>query len=136
MRNSWLCIDANLVIRLVAEPKDETVRELWEQWDAERRQSAAPTLLFYEVSNALYHYREHGLLSGTAMRLALKAALALAPVRRGRPASAGPGPGRAPLAPGRLRCTLPGPGRVPGQEFWTADGHLARAVGDGLSGCI
>jgi predicted nucleic acid-binding protein len=77
MRNSWLCVDANLVIRLVADPKDETVRRLWEQWDVERRQLAAPTLLFYEVSNVLYRYQKQGLMSGAAVRLAFRAALAL-----------------------------------------------------------
>jgi predicted nucleic acid-binding protein len=77
MRSSWLCVDANLVIRLVAEPADATVREQWEQWDADRRQLAAPTLLYYEVTNALYRYQSAGLLSASAVQLALKAALAL-----------------------------------------------------------
>jgi predicted nucleic acid-binding protein len=77
MRNSWLCIDANLVIRLVADPKDDTVWRLWEQWNAEGRQLAAPTLLYYEVTNALYRYQQHGLLSASAVRLAHRAALSL-----------------------------------------------------------
>jgi len=77
MRNSWLCVDANLVIRLVADPKDETVRQLWEQWDADTRKLAAPTLLYYEVTNALCRYRKLGLMSTSSVRLALRAALAL-----------------------------------------------------------
>jgi predicted nucleic acid-binding protein len=77
MHNSWLCVDANLVIRLVADPRDESVRRLWEQWDAEKRQLAAPTLLYYEVSNGLYRYQVQGFLSASAMRLALQAALSL-----------------------------------------------------------
>ena len=77
MRNSWLCVDANLVIRLVVDPKDETVRRLWEQWDVENRQLAAPTLLFYEVSNALYRYQKLGVMSASSVRLALQAALSL-----------------------------------------------------------
>jgi predicted nucleic acid-binding protein len=77
MRNSWLCVDANLVIRLVADPRDESIRRLWEQWDAEKRQLAAPTLLYSEVTNALYRYQMQGLLSGSAARLALKAAFSL-----------------------------------------------------------
>ena len=80
MRNSWVCVDANLVIRLVADPRDGVVERLWEQWDGERRQLAAPTLLFYEVTNALYRYQREGLLSASAVRLALRAALSL-PVR-------------------------------------------------------
>jgi predicted nucleic acid-binding protein len=77
MHSTWLCPDANLVIRLVADPKDRTVRQLWAQWDAEGRQLAAPTLLYYEVSNALYRYQKLGLMGGESVRLALEAALAL-----------------------------------------------------------
>jgi predicted nucleic acid-binding protein len=77
MRNSWLCIDANLVIRLVADPKDGVVQQAWEQWSAERRQLAAPTLLYYEVTNALFRYYKSGLMSASSVRLALKAALSL-----------------------------------------------------------
>jgi len=40
MGNSWLCVDANLVIRLVIEPEYEMIRRLWEQWDADNRQGA------------------------------------------------------------------------------------------------
>jgi predicted nucleic acid-binding protein len=77
MNNSWLCIDANLVIRLVADPSDEAVRRLWEQWDAEKWQLAAPTLLYYEVSNALYRYHKSGMMSMSSVQLALEAALSL-----------------------------------------------------------
>jgi predicted nucleic acid-binding protein len=77
MPSSWLCIDANLVIRLVADPADDSVRGVWEQWDAERRQLAAPTLLYHEVTNALHRYQKLGLMSASSVRLALKAALSL-----------------------------------------------------------
>ena len=72
MNSSPLCVDANLVIRLVADPGDERVRSAWEQWDADNRRIAAPTLLFYEVSNALYRYQRAGMMSGAAVRLALE----------------------------------------------------------------
>lgn len=77
MNNSWVCVDANLVIRLVVEPKDESVRSLWERWDSERRQIAAPTLLPYEVANALYRYQKLGYLGPAEVQLAFRAALAL-----------------------------------------------------------
>ncbi|RLC62307.1 MAG: hypothetical protein DRI48_09705 [Chloroflexi bacterium] len=67
MSNSLLCVDANLVIRLVADPRDEAVRQLWEQWDAEHRQIAAPTQLYYEISNALYRYQHAGMMSEWSM---------------------------------------------------------------------
>ena len=77
MNNSLLCVDANLVIRLVADPAGESAQHLWEQWDAERRQLAAPTLLYYEVANALYRYQKLGYLSASSVKLAFRAALAL-----------------------------------------------------------
>ncbi len=134
MSDSSLCVDANLVIRLVADPKDEAVRQTWEQWDADHRQIAAPTLLCYEVSNALYRYQQAGMMSTSAVRLALKAALAL-PIRlygdrelHGRALD---------LAE---RFSLPAAydahylalADVLGGEFWTADRRLGRAVQDDL----
>ena len=134
MSNSSLCVDANLVIRLVADPQDIVVRQMWEQWDADRRQIAAPTLLYYEVSNALYRYQQAGMMSASAVRLALKAALAL-PVRvYGEPE----------LHQRALdlaeRFSLPAAYDAHylaladwlGGEFWTADRRLARAVHDEL----
>lgn len=130
MSNSWLCVDANLVIRLVADPKDESVRELWDRWDAEGRQVIAPTLLYYEVTNALYRYRRQGLMSLAAVRLALKAALSL-PLHLH---------GEADLHQHALRLaerfSLPATydahylalAEQLGAEFWTADRKLARAV--------
>lgn len=77
MSDSPLCVDAGVVIRLVADPEDEVVRRLWEEWDDERRPLAAPTLLRYEVTSVLYRYERAGLMSADSVRLALGAALAL-----------------------------------------------------------
>ena len=77
MPSSRICVDANLVVRLVADPKDEVVIRLWDQWDAEKCQQAAPALLYYEVTNALYRYQRQGLMSAAAAQAALTAALAL-----------------------------------------------------------
>ncbi len=130
MHSSWLCVDANLVIRLIADPGDELVRQLWEQWDDAGRQLAAPTLLHYEVTNALYRYQKLGLMSASSARLALKAALGL-PIRLY---------GEADLHERSLslaeRFSLPAAydthylalAEWLGGEFWTADGRLARVV--------
>jgi predicted nucleic acid-binding protein len=130
MNSSWLCVDANLVIRLVADPKDKAIRQLWEQWDDENRQLAAPTLLFYEVSNALYRYQRLGIMSPSAVHLALRAALSL-PLRLH---------GEVDLHWRALelaeRFSLPAAydahylavAEWLGGEFWTADRRLARAV--------
>jgi len=65
------------VVRLVADPGDESVGRLWEQWEADGRQLAAPTLLYHEVTNALHRYQHLGLMSASSVQLALRAALAL-----------------------------------------------------------
>ena len=130
MHSSWLCVDANLVIRLVADPKDESVRRLWEQWDAEKRQLAAPTLLYYEVTNVLYRYQKQGLMSASAVRLALKAALSL-PLRLHDEADL-----HWQALDLAERFSLPAAydahylalAEWLGGEFWTADRRLAQAV--------
>ena len=130
MPGSWLCVDASLVIRLVADPADEAVRGLWERWDSEGRRLAAPTLLHYEVTNALYRYQRLGLISPSAVRLALRAALSLPIELRG-----GPELHRRALELAE-RISLPATydahylaraDRL-GGEFWTADAALVRLV--------
>ncbi len=135
MRNSWLCVDANLVIRLVADPKDETVRQLWEQWDTESRQLAAPTLLYYEVANALYRYQKLGLMSASSVRLALDASLALPLELHGetdlhRRAVDLAGRFSLPAAYDAHYLAL---AAQLGGEFWTADAKLAAVVQAELS---
>ena len=61
----------------MADPRDKLVRALWEQWDSEKRVLCAPTLLYFEVTNALYRYQRAELMSSSSMRLALNAALSL-----------------------------------------------------------
>jgi predicted nucleic acid-binding protein len=134
MNRSWLCVDANLVLRLVADPADESIQHLWEQWDTERRQLAAPTLLYYEVANALYRYQKLGYLSASSVQLALQAALAL-PLELH---------GEADLHWRALdlasKCSLPSAydahylalAELLEGEFWTADGRLARTVQSSL----
>ena len=130
MSSSWLCVDANLVIRVVTDPAAEAVQHLWEQWDAERRQVAAPALLYYEVTNALYRYQKLGLIGPTSVQQALEAALAL-PLRLYGEADLH---WRALKLAGRL--SLPAAydahylalAEWLGAEFWTGDGRLARAV--------
>lgn len=77
MANSWICVDANLVVRLVADPQDTIVRARWQHWEEDGYQLAAPTLIHYETTNALYQYKRLGFLSGETVRVALEAMLAL-----------------------------------------------------------
>jgi predicted nucleic acid-binding protein len=130
MSNSWLCIDANLVVRLVAAPRDEAVSQYWDRWVAEGRRVAAPSLLYYEVTNALYRYQKMGLTSASATQMAQKAAFSL-PIRLFGDADLHR---RALELAGRL--DLPAAydahylalAETLGAEFWTADTRLAQAA--------
>ncbi len=77
MKNNWVCVDANLVVRLVADPDDRATWQLWQSWFAVRQPIMAPTLLFYEVSNALYQYHRVQSMSAETIREALDTALTL-----------------------------------------------------------
>ena len=134
MNNSPACVDANLVIRLVVDPEDHIIRSLWERWDASSRRIVAPDVLFHEVSNVLYRYQHVGVMSSQAVRLALKAALAL-PIRLyGRPGL------HARALNLAERLSLPAAydsyylalAEWLGAEFWTADRRLGRAAQDEL----
>jgi predicted nucleic acid-binding protein len=134
MSNSWLCVDANLVIRLVADPTNDAIQALWEDWVTKDRRVAAPTLLLYEVTNAVYRYQKLGYLSSTAAQFALEAALALPIELDGDP--------DLHWRALELAQTLELPAAYDahylalaerlGAEFWTADRHLARRVQDSL----
>jgi predicted nucleic acid-binding protein len=130
MSNSWVCVDANLVLRLVADPADKPIQHLWEKWDSERRQLAAPTLLYYEVANALYRYHNLGYLSASAVQLAFRAALALPIELHGEPdlhwrALSLADKFSLPAAYDAHYLAL---AELLEGEFWTADGRLARTV--------
>lgn len=74
-RSSAVCVDANLIVEGVRDVQRESIRRLWERWRQERRTLAAPTLIHYEVTNALYQYQRHGLLSAAAAEAAQSVAL-------------------------------------------------------------
>ncbi len=80
MPGSWICIDASLVVRLVTDPGDQLVRPQWEQWESDGRRFAAPPLIYFEVTNAIYQYHRHELIGDKSVKLSLEAALSL-PIR-------------------------------------------------------
>ena len=134
MNNSWICVDANLVLRLVADPADEPIQHLWVHWDSEGRRLAAPTLLYYEVANALYRYQHLGYLSASAVQLSFRAALALPLELHGEPdlhwrALSLADEFSLPAAYDAHYLAL---AELLEGEFWTADGRLARTVQSSL----
>ncbi|HEY9705235.1 MAG TPA: type II toxin-antitoxin system VapC family toxin [Allocoleopsis sp.] len=78
MSNNIICIDANFLVRLVSSHPSETIYlQLWTQWKNNNYQIFAPTLCYYEVSNALYRMNKANLLSTENANLALEYALNL-----------------------------------------------------------
>ena len=135
MASSWICVDANLVVRLVADPQDTLVRAQWQQWEDDGFQFAAPTLIHYETTNALYQYERRGFLSVETVRLAQEAALALhltffgdADLHRSALRLA-----QRLALPATYDAHYLAVAERLGAELWTADGRLVQAVRDELS---
>lgn len=60
MRNSPICVDASLIIRLMQSGTYESPTAiLWKEWHEAGRSVVAPSLLYYEVTNAIYRYVIH-----------------------------------------------------------------------------
>lgn len=76
--SSWVCVDANVVLRLVTGGDGaEQIARLWADWREAGLQIAAPGLLAYEVTNALWRYAHVGELEPDEAAMALDTALGL-----------------------------------------------------------
>jgi len=135
MRNSPICVDASVVVRLVGSGAYESpVVQLWKEWHEAGRPLVAPTLLYYEVSNALRRYVADGELLPEEAAETLDAALGLDVALHGD----GDLHRRALALAERL--SLPAAydahylalAERLGAEFWTADRRLIRAVQSAL----
>jgi predicted nucleic acid-binding protein len=74
----WVCVDASFVVPLVTRPHvNSPFPRLWSEWHAAGLRTAAPTLLCYEVTNALHRYVVHGTLLPDEAAAALEVALEL-----------------------------------------------------------
>ncbi|MGI0483178.1 hypothetical protein ACN4EE_20645 [Geminocystis sp. CENA526] len=52
-----ICVDASFIIRLLVTFNPNSQYDLlWEKWQKERLSIIAPSLLMYEVSNALFDW--------------------------------------------------------------------------------
>lgn len=132
--SAMLCVDASLMVRLVADPADKLVAQLWDEWTIDRRRLVAPALIYYELSNALYRYQRAGIMSTETVSLALETALAL-PVsiydERALHQRALDFAARLSL-PAAYDAHYLALADWLGAEFWTADLRLARAVRENL----
>jgi len=77
VNNSPVCVDASFLIRLVVDAEDQLVATRWWTWSDEKRHVIAPTLLLYEVVNALHQYYKHGYLSETTVQTHLETVCSL-----------------------------------------------------------
>lgn len=75
--SSTVCLDASIVVRLVTMPENIFVQELWAFWQTESYQRVAPTLLYYEVANAIYQQEKNSLIESESAKEALDIALSL-----------------------------------------------------------
>lgn len=58
-----VCVDANFIVGLVSSAPSKTrFRNLWSQWQESEYLIVAPTLIYYEVSNAFHRLAVGGLL--------------------------------------------------------------------------
>jgi predicted nucleic acid-binding protein len=74
----WVCVDASFVVPLVTRSHEGSpFAQRWRGWHEVGSHPAAPTLLCYEVTNALHRYVVHGALLPNQAAAALAAALDL-----------------------------------------------------------
>jgi predicted nucleic acid-binding protein len=135
MQASPICLDASLVLRLLESGTYQSpVVQLWGAWHEGDHPLVAPTLLYYEASNALRRYVAHGELLLEEAAEALEAALGLDIALYGdrdlhRQALALAGRFSLPAAYAAHYLALT---ERLGAEFWTADRQLTRALGDAM----
>ena len=128
----WICVDASIVVPLITHgPSGSPFTAAWRQWHQSGLKPVAPSLLIYEVVNALHRYVHHGMLLPGEASDALEAALGLGIDLRSD-AELHP---RALAMAGKLGLAaaydahyLALAERL-GAEFWTADRRLQHAVG-------
>lgn len=135
MPDSPVCLDASFLLRLLLDGEMASqADDLWETWHREGRRLIAPTLLYYEVTNALHRYLAHGDLSPAEVKTLLNLALRLdieligdAELHHRALQLA-----RAFSLPAANDAYYLALAERLEAEFWTADARLAQAVQDRL----
>ncbi len=134
MPTSSICVDASLVVGLVAHADRERLRALWRGWQERRLRIAAPTLLLFEVTNAIYRYERQALLSAASADrfLRMVSALPLDLVSRAELHQEAIHLSRRFSLPAAYDAHYLALAEHLGAQFWTVDRRLVRAVDDGL----
>jgi len=76
-KSTTVCVDASVILRYVLQPENEPIQSLWQSWIADEVSLVAPSLLFYEVTNALYQQQRNKVLSAEAIWETLELSLDL-----------------------------------------------------------
>lgn len=63
MKSTPICVDANIIVRLVAPDPDRDIQPMWQQWRVSGAEIIAPTLLRFEVVNAIHRRQVAGQIS-------------------------------------------------------------------------
>lgn len=127
----WVCVDANLVIKLVVEETlSREARTMWRNWQKDGVKISAPPLLRYEITSVLRKHVTRGFRTVQESRQALQLALAfnieyLEPVDFHRSALDLAERLERPAAYDAHYLAL---AEQLGCEFWTADERLTNAV--------
>jgi predicted nucleic acid-binding protein len=74
-KSSTICVDANVIIRLIVVPTDTAVQKHWEEWMIAETSIVAPSLLHYEIVNGFHQYVKQGKLDAQTHKSALETAL-------------------------------------------------------------
>jgi predicted nucleic acid-binding protein len=133
MPRSPVCVDANIVVKLVVpEPDRPLALALWGKWLKEDREIVAPYLFSFEVTSAIWRKAKRGLMSVEEAREAIRGALMLG-VRLLHPSNIS-------LKAFDLAARFDRPAAYNAHylalaemmegEFWTADERLYNAVRD------
>jgi len=135
MPGSPVCLDASFLVRLLLSEKTAPQTDvLWEAWHREGRRLVAPTLLYYEVTNALRRYAAIGWLSSADVEALLDIALRLDIELVGDSALHRRALQLAEILslPAAYDAHYLALAERLGAEFWTADIHLVEAVQNSL----
>jgi predicted nucleic acid-binding protein len=136
MPRSPVCVDANIVVKLVVpEPDRPLALALWGKWLNEDREIVAPYLFSFEVTSAIWRKAKRDLMTVEEAKEAVRAALMLG-VRLLHPSSIS-------LTAFDLAARFSRPAAYDAHylalaemmegEFWTADERLYNAVRDDFS---
>ena len=74
-RSSTVCVDASIVVRHVASTVDAEIAALWSAWHRTGTAMVSPSLLHYEVVNALHQYMARGVRTAAAVTASLRVRL-------------------------------------------------------------